>query len=259
VNKAVWLAKRNYWIAAIGAIVSVVSFFVSAVSIIELPFLNISESFSLPNFGPGAPTAPSPSGFNIPVSALVLASNEGILWVSLLLVLVVLGVSLVFLVRQNPFGSRASVQTQARWTALGFVVAGVLSAVCLIASLLLVQQHLQDLVQNVMGTGLGSSLSNLFQFNFTWAIGAYLFLAGLVTIVVAGMMEIISPVKMQSNAEMAAPVNSPQNLYNYPPPMSQGGPPFADSHTRYGGNPASDGQSYPTVPSQQPPTGPYQQ
>jgi hypothetical protein len=258
-NKAVWLAKRNYWIAAIGAIISVVSF-------LAFTFLTISESISLPNFGPG-PT-PSPIAASFPVSAISLAYVEGILWVSLVLVLAVLGVSLVFLVRRNPFGSRAPVQTQARWTAFGFVIAGVLSAACLVASLLLVQQHLKDLLQTMTGTSLGgpvSGFSDLFHMNFTWGVGAYLFLAGLVVIVVAGMMEVIWPVKLQSDAEMAAPLNAPQNPYNYPPPaygstpMNQGSPPFANAPTQYGGSPASGGQPYPPAPGQQPPAGPYQQ
>jgi hypothetical protein len=259
-NKAVWLAKHNYWIAAIGAIVSVVSF-------LGFTFLDISTSISLPNFGPGPTPSPLPTSVSLPVSAILLAYVEGILWVSLVLVVAVLGVSLVFLVRRYPFGSRAPVQTQARWTALGFVIAAVLSAVCLVASFLLVQQRGQDLLQNVTGTplgSLGSSFSDLFHLNFTWGVGAYLFLAGLVVIVVAGIMEIIRPVKLQSDAEMAATLNAPQNPYNYPSPvygstpMNQGAPPFANAPTQYGGNPASGGQPYPSAPNQQPPAGPYQ-
>lgn len=252
-NKAVWLAKRNYWIAAVGAIVSLISFF-------TVNFLDISVSFSLPNLGLGTPPAlPSPS---LSVNALSLALSEGILWVSLALVLVVLGVAIVFLVRRNPVGSRASVQAQARWTALGFVVAGVLGIVCLVASILLIQQHVQDIVQNVSGTGLGSDLPDLFHFNLTWGVGAYLFLGSLVAIVVAGLMEVIWPMKLQSDAEMATIASSPQNGYDYLPPtyrqtsMNQSAP---HAPTQYGGSPASGGSAYPTIPGQQPPPGPYQQ
>jgi len=239
-NKAIWLAKRNYWIAGIGAIISVLSFLV-------FPFLSFKSLISVPLFrDPISSQAQS-------VGAMPLALHQGLLWVSLLLVLAVLGGSIVFLVRQSPFGSRAPVQVQARWVALGFVATGVLSALCLVASLLLIQQdtqNRQDLVQELLGTlGLSSSVTS------TWGIGAYLFLAGLVTIVVAGIMEAISPVKMLSDGEMIAT----QNQYppsNYPPTvygstsMNQGGPPFADASTQYGEKPVS---------GPQPPTSPYPQ
>jgi hypothetical protein len=181
------------------------------------------------------------------------------------LVLAVLGVSVFFLVRRNPFGVRTPLQRQARLTAVGFVVAGVVSAVCVVASLLLVEQHLQDLVQSVIGPGLGSSLSNLFHVSVTWAIGVYLFLAGLVVIVVAGVMEAIAPVRMQSDPEVVVTLTSPQNPYADPSPMygsapmNQGGAPFANSPTQYGGTPMSGGQPYPSAPGPQPPAGPYQQ
>src|SRR5262249_21764932 len=94
-DKAVLLAKRNYWIVGIGAIVSLVSF-------LFFPFLTVESSISLPLLGSQTTEQA--------VSALYLAVYQGLLWVSPLLVLVVLGVALVFLLRRSPSGSQVPVQ-----------------------------------------------------------------------------------------------------------------------------------------------------
>jgi hypothetical protein len=180
-DKTVWLAKRNYWVASIGAIISVVSFLL-------FPFLTVKASVFLPVLGI--------SQSEQSVNAMSLALYQGLLWASPLLVLAVLGVALVFLLRRNPFGLRVPLQVQARWTAVGFVVAGVLSAVCLVVSLLLIQQNAQDTLSFLKIVGA--------DFSITWAFGAYLFLAGLAVIVVAGIIEFISPVKLPSDGGMVA-------------------------------------------------------
>ncbi len=240
-NKAVWLARRNYWIAGIGAIVSVFSFFV-------LPFLVVTfqSSISLPIFRGGAGESVSKS-----VSAIQLASLEGLLWLGLLLVLAVLAVSILFLARQSPFGSHAPLQVQARWTAWGFVAAGVLSALCLFISLVLVKQDLQAGQNPLQGL-----IKSFVHVDAGLGIGGYLFLAGLLTIVVAGIMEVVSPVRALGDAEMG---HAPQNRYpqhNYPPTtygspsMGQGSQSFTDATTQYRGNPTSP---------YQPPSPPYGQ
>ena len=185
-EKAVLLAKRNYWVAGIGAIVSLIAF-------LFFPFLTVEASISLPLLGSQI-TEQS-------VNAPYLAVYQGLLWVSLLPVLAVLGVALVFLLRRNPFGSQVPVQVQAHWTALGFVIAGVLSAVFLVWSLLLTQQHAQDAMSFLKIIGAN--------FSVTWAFGAYLFLLGLAAIVAAGLMQVIWPVKIPSDGGMGAyPPNS---------------------------------------------------
>jgi hypothetical protein len=237
-NKAVWLARRNYWIAGIGAIVSAFSFFV-------LPFfvVTVQSSISLPIFRGNGGESVSTS-----VSAVELAFHEGLLWLSLLLILAVLGLAILFLARQNPFGSNAPIQVQARWTAWSFVAAGVLSALCLVISLVLVKQELQ-IGQNPL-QGIIKSFVNV---DAGLGIGGYLFLAGLVAIVVAGIMEAISPVKALDNV---AKGNAPQSQYpQYPPTygstsMGQGSQSFTDATTQYRGNP--------TTPYQ-PPSPPYGQ
>ena len=244
-NKAVWLARRNYWIAGIGAIVSAFSFFV-------LPFLvvTVQSSIALPIFRGGG----GEESVSTPVSAMELASHEGLLWLGLLLVLAVLGIAILFLARQSPFGSNAPVQVQARWTAWGFVAAGVLSALCLVISLVLVKQDLQSGQNPLQGL-----IKSFVHIDAGLGIGGYLFLAGLLTIVVVGIMEAISPVKVQDGAAMG---NVPQTQYppqyNYPPttygPTSmgqQGAGSFTDTTTQYGGgNPAGP---------YQPPSPPYRQ
>lgn len=240
-NKAVWSARRNYWIAGIGAIVSALSFLLIS------PFLYVDVSVSLFGFTRGVTKL---------FSAIDLASNQGLMWGSLVLVLVVLGVSILFLVLANPFGSRIPIQTQARWTGLGFVVAAVLSVVCLVVSLLLMKQNVQSIVP--VGSS-GSIFSNLIQVHIALGVGTYLFLAGLITIGVAGIMEARSSATMLSNGGMG---NAPQNQYpqyNYPPTtygstsMGQGAQSFNDTTTQYGGQP--------TVPYQppSPPSPPYGQ
>jgi hypothetical protein len=274
-NKIVWLAKRNYWIAGIGAIISIFAF-------LALTFLNVSYSFSLPGLGLGGTTATPPVTF--PISATSLASSEGLLWVGLLLVIAVLVVSILFLVRSNPFGSRAAIAVQARLTALGFVIAGGVAALCTVVSLLLIEQSTQSLLggesSSLNGLGLGSAFSSYFHFTFIWGAGVYLFLAGIVLIVVAAILELLYPTKILNNAESATawsyPQNQyPQNQYNYPmptygpPPSTQGPQPstnFADPHSDYAGSsqpqasfppPSSSFPSYPSVSDhQQPPTGP---
>jgi hypothetical protein len=237
-NQAVWLARRNYWIAGIGAIVSAFAFlFIS-------PFLSVEVSVSLFGF--------TKSGTKL-LGAMDIASNQGLAWVSLLLVVVVLGVSIAFLVLPNPFGSRVPIQTQARWTGLGFVVAAVLSIVCLAVSLLLIKQNEQSLIP---AGSPGSIFSNVIQVHITWGVGTYLFLAGLITMIVAGIMEAVSPVKTLTDGETG---NTPQNQHpqsDYPPTiygstsMGQGTQPFNNTTTQYGGQP--------TVPYQ-PPAPPYRQ
>ena len=199
-DKAVWLAKRNYWIAGIGAIISVVSF-------IFFPFQTVQASISLPFVGGVTRSEQS-------INAMYLALYQRWLWVSLFLVLVVLGIALVFLLRRNPFGTRVPLRVQARWTSVGFVVAGVLGITFLVISLLLVQQNVQDIVSFLKVVGADVSI--------TWAFGAYLFLVGLAVIVVAGIMEFLSPVKLPNEGEMAnlpgyPPNQYPPNPYNYPP------------------------------------------
>jgi hypothetical protein len=255
-NKAVWLVKRNYWIAGIGAIVSAFSF-------LAFTFLTVNFSYSLPNLLGGG-TSPATS-VSVPVSATELAGREGLVWVSLLLVLAVLGAAIVFMVRRNPFGSQVPLQVQAKWTAIGFVVAAALSALSLIGALLMIKQSVQDYTGN-LGGSLGSNFSNFFHVDYAWGIGAYLFLAGLITIAVAGIMETISPMKMLSDAEMAAMWNYPQNQYNASansyesPAMNQGAQPFADRPSQYGAANPYQGQAYPPASSgQMPPAGQYQQ
>lgn len=223
-DQAVWLAKRNYWIAGIGAIVSIVSF-------LAFPFLTVNISISLPLFGTSTLSDQS-------VKAVDLASRQGLLWLSLLLAFAVLAVAIVFMVSRNPFGSRVPVQVQAHWTALGFIIAGVLSAIFLVASLLLIQQNEQSalgFLTKIIGA----------DFSVAWAFGVYLFIAGLATIVVAGLLEFISPVTMASDAGMAdlpnyAQNQYPPNPYTYPTerygatPMDQG--PYSGSQTQYPGS-----------------------
>jgi hypothetical protein len=231
-NKAVWLARRNYWIAGIGAIVSVFSFFV-------LPFLVVTfqSSISLPIFRGGGGESTSKS-----VSAIQLASLEGLLWLGLLLVLAVLAVSILFLARQSPFGSHTSLQVQARWTAWGFVAAGVLSALCLVISLVLVKQDLQAGQNPLQGL-----IKSFVHVDAGLGIGGYLFLAGLLTIVVAGIMEAISPVKTD-NAAMGYAAQNQYPQYGSPS-MGQGTHPYTDATTQYQGNPGP----------YQPPSPPYRQ
>jgi hypothetical protein len=271
-SQATWLAKRNYWIAGIGAIVALFSF-------LALNFLSISYSFSLPDLGTGSTTSTPTTPVSIPVAGTSLASYEGLLWVSVVLVLGVLGVAIWFLVRRSPFGLKAPMKVQARWTALSFVVAAVLSALCLVASLSLISQSYQNLVNGSLGNlgSLGSSFSDLFHFDFAWGVGAYFFLAGLIVIVVASILEVIWPTKILTDAEMALQWNypqsqytqnqytypDPQNQYTYPPatygPNSVQGPqPFGDPNSQYGGSSLYPGSSYPPVSGQQPPADPYQ-
>lgn len=165
---AILLAKRNYWIAGIGAVICVIAF-------LFFPFMTFESSQSLPILGINHTVVQ-------PVNT-ILAFYNGWLWVSLLFVLAVLGTALVFLLRRAPFDPR---QVQARGTGLGFVVAGVLSAVFLVFSLLTIQQNAQN-VLGVLGflSIVGVSVS------VTWALGVYLFLAGLIVIVSAGFMQIL--------------------------------------------------------------------
>jgi hypothetical protein len=241
-NKAVWSARRNYWIAGIGAIISAFSFLA-----LPLVVVTVQSSISIPILGGGGPK----SIISTSMSAMELASHQGLIWVSLLFVLAVLGVSILFLVRQNPFGSNTPVQVQARWTAWGFVAAGVLSALSLVMSFLLVHQLLQSAqspLQNIV--------RSLVHADIALGIGGYLFLAGLVAIVVAGILELRSPTKMLSDAEMRQAPQNQYPQYNYPPTaygppsMGQGPQSFTDATTQYRGNPAGP---------HQPPSPPYGQ
>ena len=189
----------------------------------------------------------------------------------------ILGAAIWFIVRRSPFGSKAPVKMQARWTALGFIVAAVLSALCLVASLSLISQSYQNLVNGSLGSlgSLGSSFSDLFHFDFNWGIGAYFFLLGLIVVVIAAVLEVLWPVSVLSDAEMALQWNYPQSQYTYPNAQNpytypsatygpdsmqqgQGSQSFADPNSQYGGGPAYPQSPYPPAPGQQPPAGPYQ-
>lgn len=203
-DQTTWLAKRNYWIAGSGAIISLVSF-------LAFPFLNVT--YSIPSLFTGDTTSDTKSYL-----ATELASSEGLLWVGLVLVLVILVGSIASLVRESPFGLRVPMHVQARYTALGFVVAGVLSGVCMVASFLAIQQDMQNAQDSLKI--IGWVFSGLFHVEPTLGFGAYLFLAGLVTVVVAGLLEGISPLQSPSDREMATRPNYSQNqypsMYTYP-------------------------------------------
>mgnify|MGYP001255534938 CR=1 FL=1 len=164
--------KRDYLVVGIGAIVALIAFFL-------LPYFSYSATPSSsvdPNFAMDT--------FNSSVGAIQIASAQGLYLLEVLLPLVTLGLAVVFMLRPRV--------TRSRWRAIALLGAGLLSLLTHILLAVDVYNVLESVTGYIFSDYSSVSYGSLPTTSSNYAIGYWVYLLAVLTIIVGAIVGMIS-------------------------------------------------------------------
>lgn len=259
--------NRYFLVSALGALVAFLSFLLLTFITLNLKETEDGVTFSM----------------NLPLTATALSVQASAIWLSGLLALIAFIISCLLIYRNRPFWGQTPAETQAKWGLYGLAGAGVLALLiqylCVsgLGSSVKSNPAILNILFGTSGTGKDSfaSMANgsAVDISATYGIGAWLFLVGMLVVIVGAVLEIVQRTPKAVQTQVPYPqgyVADPyaQGQQAYPPQYPQTGAgqyppqtpaPTQDAPTGYGypqypAAPQQPGQ-YPSYPDQQPPAG----
>lgn len=249
--------NRYFLVSAIGALIALLSFL-----LFPLVTWNIRISSSIISLA-----------FDFPLNATLISHQAAAIWLCAILALGALIVSCLLIYRSRPFGGQTPVETQTQWGLYGLAGAGVLA---LIIQFIVVSNlgpsiksdpSIFSALNSTGGSstsGINSLLTSITDSSASYNIGAWLFLLGMLAVIVGAGIEILqrNPRLLQSLSPQPGSAPNPyQGQPGYPPSYPQEGyPPQTPSTPQQPGSgynyppaPQADPYASPQNPEQQPP------
>lgn len=255
--------NRYFLVSAIGALIALLSFLL-------LPFVtwNIKISSSIFSLA-----------LAFPLNATLISRPAAAIWLCAVLALGALVVSCLLIYRSRPFGGQTPAETQTQWGLYGLAGAGVLALIIQF----IVVSNLGSTIKsdpsffntvNSAGSSSSSSISSLLtsitESSASYNIGAWLFLLGMLAVIVGAGIEILQrdPKLHQELSPQAGSVPNPYQGHpgqpGYPPayppvganpypPQTPSSPQQPGSGYNYPSTPQADPYASPQHPEQQPP------
>ncbi|GHO66634.1 hypothetical protein KSC_055260 [Ktedonobacter sp. SOSP1-52] len=234
--------NRYFLVSAIGALIALLSFLL-------FPFVtwNIRINASVVSLA-----------FAFPLNATFISQQAAAIWLCAILALGALIVSCLLIYRSRPFGGQTPVETQTQWGLYGLAGAGVLA---LIIQFIVVSNlgssiksnpsifnALNSIDSSSSSSSVNSLLTSITDSSASYNIGAWLFLLGMLAVIVGAGIEILqrNPRLLQSLSPQPGSAPNPyQGQPGYPPAYPpQGTNPYPPQTPSAPQQPGS-GYSYP--------------